>query len=213
MKKLVGLLLCCCVSMACLTGCSVDVNQTALESKYSVDTVSDYKISTTSGIGLKLLKYNQNGVDKQVYLLAYLNDSNMEVNTENTYIKSLAVGKTCISMTSTVMELGRKLNIHILEDLITQLNTRLTEDKADKIIEHIGEDKFYIISKNDTYIFIDYLTTIPNVTNQVAYYRIILQDVSVLDKELTAEEIEILPDYLPELLGILEITEEFELPK
>lgn len=212
MKKLVSLLLCC-VFVISLVGCSVDVNEVALESKYAVDTVSDYKISATSGIGLKLLKYQEDGIDKSVYLLAYLDDENIELNTENTYIKSLAVGKTCISMTSTVMDLGRKLNHNILVDLIGQLNARLTEDKAEKIVENIGEDKFYIISKNDTYVFIDYLTTIPNVYNQVAYYRIILQDISLLDKELTQEEIDVLPDYLSELLEILEITEDFELPK
>ena len=215
MKKLVSSLLCATLVACCLTAYSVNVNEVALESKYSVDSVSDYKISTTSGLGLKLLKYQENGVDKQVYLLAYLNDENIEINTQNTYIKSLAVGQTCISMTSTVMDLGRNLNMSILKDLIGQLNTRLTEDKAEKIIEHIdGKDnKFYIISKNDTYIFIDYLTTIPEVTNKVAYYRIILEDVSLLDKELKQEEIDILPNHLPELLEVLGISETFELTK
>ena len=215
MKRLVSLVLCGAVILCCFTGCSVNVNEVALETRYEVDSVSDYKISATSGLGLKLLKYTEGGVDKQVYLLAYLNDENIEVNTENTYVKSLAVGQTCISMTSTMMDLGRSLNMSILKDLIGQLNTRLNEDKADKIIEHIdeGDNRFYIISKNDTYIFIDYLTTIPNITNKVAYYRIILEDVSLLDKELTQEEIDSLPNHLPELLEVLGICESFELPK
>lgn len=214
-KRLISLVLCGAVILCCFTGCSANVNEIALESKYSVDSVSDYKISTTSGLGLKLLKYTEGGVEKQVYLLAYLNDENIEVNTENTYVKSLAVGQTCISMTTTMMDLGRNLNMGILKDLINQLNTRLNEDKAEKIIEHIdeGDNRFYIISKNDTYVFIDYLTTIPNINNKVAYYRIILQDVSLLDKELTQEDIDILPNHLPELLEVLGVTEDFELPK
>ena len=44
-------------------------------------------------------------------------------------------------------------------------------------------------------------------------HRIILQDVSLLDKELTQEDIDILPNHLPELLEVLGVTEDFELPK
>ena len=66
--------------------------------------------------------------------------------------------------------------------------------------------------ENEEYVFIDYLTTIPNISSKVVYYRIILQDISQLGSELTDEELAILPDNLPELLDILGITENIELP-
>lgn len=194
----------------CLAGCSVDVNQMALQSNYNVDNENDFIISQESGLGLKLVEYSKN--DK-VYMLAYLNDENMLIDSENQYIKSLVVGKTCISVTSTVLDVGRCLNKEILTDLITRLNNQLNDDSAVKVSEKLGEDSYYIISKNDVYVFIDYLTTIPNKSDKVLYNRFIVQDVSMLDEKLTEEEIAILPDYLPELLEVLSIEENIELPK
>jgi hypothetical protein len=45
------------------------------------------------------------------------------------------------------------------------------------------------------------------------YYRLILQDVSILDNTLSEEELAVLPDNLPELLNILGVSENIELPK
>lgn len=209
MKKIISLALCMCIVL-CLAGCSVDVNQMALQSNYNVDNENDFIISQESGLGLKLVEYSKN--DK-VYMLAYLNDENMLIDSENQYIKSLVVGKTCISVTSTVLDVGRCLNKEILTDLITRLNNQLNDDSAVKVSEKLGEDSYYIISKNDVYVFIDYLTTIPNKSDKVLYNRFIVQDVSMLDEKLTEEEIAILPDYLPELLEVLSIEENIELPK
>ena len=44
-KRLISLVLCSAAILCCFTGCSANVNEIALESKYSVDSVSDYKIS------------------------------------------------------------------------------------------------------------------------------------------------------------------------
>ena len=209
MKKMVSLALCMCIVL-CLVGCSVDVNQMALQSNYDVDNENDFVISQESGLGLKLVEYSKNN---KVYMLAYLNDENMLIDSENQYIKSLVVGKTCISSTSTVLDVGRCLNKEILVDLITRLNNQLNDDSAVKISENLGDESYYIISKNDTYAFIDYLTTIPNKSDKVLYNRFIIQDVSLLDEALTEEEIAVLPDFLPELLEVLNIEESIELPK
>lgn len=208
MKKILGLLTCLTLSLGCLTGCSVDINEVSLQSNYVVDNQTDYQISELSGLGLKYFKYD----DSTSYLLAYLDDNNIEVNNENGYVKSLSVGKTCISLTSSVLDIGRRINENIMLDLLARLNTQMNSERAEKVCENMCDIGYYIISENEEYVFIDYLTTIPNISSKVAYYRIILQDVSLLGTELTDEELAILPDNLPELLDILGITENIELP-
>ena len=65
---------------------------------------NDYVISTDSSLGFKLVDIDPTeGVDND-YFLAYLEDDNIEVNVENQYVKSLSVGKNCISITSAVMD-------------------------------------------------------------------------------------------------------------
>ena len=197
----------------CLTGCSVQVKEDSIVSNYSVDMQNDYVISTDSSLGFKLVDIDPTeGVDN-VYFLAYLEDDNIEVNVENQYVKSLSVGKNCISITSAVMDVGRNLNRNIVLDLLDRLSTQVNNEEVIKLWENLENPAPYIISKNDKYVFIDYITTIPNSINRVMYYRLILQDVSILDNTLSEEELAVLPDNLPELLNILGVSENIELPK
>ncbi len=213
MKKYICILLSLSLVLCLLSGCVLNINESALVSKFEVNGVSDYKISNASGLGLKLLNYNTKGFDDNIYLLAYLHDKNMEVNSENNYIKSLAVGKTCISLTSTVLDVGRSLNNNIMKDLLQKLNTELSKENMIELYRVTEEGKYYIISTDGTYVFIDYLTTIPKDLQKVIYYRIILQDITTLNIDITEKEMAVLPDFLTELLEILDIEEEIVIPK
>ena len=212
MKRLFSLVLCVGLALSTLTGCSVNVNEVSLQSNYSIENKKDYIISEESSLGFKYLEYKSNLSTSSAYVLAYLDDENIEVNSENAYVKSLCGGKTCISLTSSVLDIGRRLNENIMKDLLNKLNTQMNSERAEKVSENITETGYYVISENDEYVFIDYLTTIPNVANKVVYYRIILQDVSILGMELSDAELAILPDYLSELLEVLGIKEEINIP-
>ena len=135
----------------CLTGCSVQVKEDSIVSNYSVDMQNDYVISTDSSLGFKLVDIDPTeGVDN-VYFLAYLEDDNIEVNVENQYVKSLSVGKNCISITSAVMDVGRNLNRNIVLDLLDRLSTQVNNEEVIKLWENLENPAPYIISKNDKY--------------------------------------------------------------
>lgn len=214
MRKLLSFCVCFGL-MVCLAGCSLNVNEIALQSNYTVDNQNDFVIGEESGLGLKLLEYSDIDTKEKsyAYVLAYLNDETMIMDTENAYVKSLIAGKTCISITSTILDVGRQLNEGIIIDLLNRLNNQMNDENIEKVSEKLTDGAYYIISKNDSYVFIDYLTTIPNVFDKVMYSRFIVQDVSMLDVEITEEENAILSDYLPELLSVLKIEESIELPK
>ena len=121
----------------CLTGCSVQVKEDSIVSNYSVDMQNDYVISTDSSLGFKLVDIDPTeGVDN-VYFLAYLEDDNIEVNVENQYVKSLSVGKNCISITSAVMDVGRNLNRNIVLDLLDRLSTQVNNEEVIKLWEKL----------------------------------------------------------------------------
>ena len=187
-----------------LAGCFA-VNEIALENKYEVNNDDDYIIDKKSNLGLKSLKYK----GKNVYLLGYLDEENIKVDEKTGYFQSLKVGKNCISITSTVLDINKRINENIMRDILEKFNTELGGETVDKQVEK----DFYIISKAEKCVIIDYLTTIPNNYNKVAYYRIIIQDISMVSHDLTEEELAILEDYLPILLKELGISEKFEMPK
>ena len=122
---------------------------------------------------------------------------------------SVNVGKNCISITSTILEVNNNVNKSIMIDLVEKLNTTLNSTNGSEIIVFNKEvDTPYIISKTDTYTFIDLVSVTKGSRDCVAYYRVILQDVRKLNVEITEEEYNSLPDYLPELLEVLRILEE-----
>ena len=121
---------------------------------------------------------------------------------------SVNVGKNCISITSTVLEVNNNVNKAIMIDLVERLNKTLNSSNDSNIVVFNKEvDAPYIISKNDTYTFIDLVSVTKGSRDCVAYYRIILQDVRKLNVEVTEEEYNTLPDYLPELLDVLKISD------
>ena len=212
MKKLI--LLSCIVSMFLLSACGMNLVEESIISNYEVDNSSDYIISSYTNLGFKLVDLNPDDtIVDNVYFLGYLVDDTLEIDIENKYIKSLHIGKTCISITSTVLEVGRGLNHSIMVDLLGTLNEKLnSEENKVTMVENLEAGKPYIISKDDTYVYIDYISSIPDKYDSVMYYRIILQDITMLDTEITDDQIELLSDSLPELLNVLGINESIELP-
>ena len=197
-----------------LSACGVNINEVSLISKYDVDNTNDYIISSKSNLGFKLVDLNlEDDLSDNVYFLGYLVSKDMDIDAENQFVKSLSVGKTCISITSSVIDLGRNINRNIIVDLVNNLNEKINSEGTVKICENLENSSPYIISKNDEFVFIDYVTTIPNSYDRLMYYRIILQDISLLNTDLSEEEIVILPDCLQELLDVLGIKESIELPK
>ena len=197
-----------------LSACGVNINEVSLISKYDVDNTNDYIISSKSNLGFKLVDLNlEDDLSDNVYFLGYLVSKDMDIDAENQFVKSLSVGKTCISITSSVLDLGRNINRNIIVDLVNNLNEKINSEGTVKICENLENSSPYIISKNDEFVFIDYVTTIPNSYDRLMYYRIILQDISLLNTDLSEEEIAILPDCLQELLDVLGIKESIELPK
>lgn len=204
-KKLVFCFVCfCCL----LTSCGVIPKESLLTS-YELIENEDYLINETSQIGFKAINYK----DVSTYVLTYFNE-NLDISEEEGIVKSLKVGKTCISLTGSILNINHKVNKNILVDLVKRLNISLN-DKSDivKIYENLEIDTPYIISENDSYVFIDYITMIPTNNNYVVYYRVILQDISQLNTSLSKDEYNILSDNLEELLDILGINETIELPK
>ena len=197
-----------------LSACGVNINEVSLISKYDVDNINDYIISSKSNLGFKLVDLNlEDDLSDNVYFLGYLVSKDMDIDVENQFVKSLSVGKTCISITSSVLDLGRNINRNIIVDLVNNLNEKINSEGTVKICENLENSSPYIISKNDEFVFIDYVTTIPNSYDRLMYYRIILQDISLLNTDWSEEEIAILPDCLQELLDVLGIKESIELPK
>ena len=115
-------------------------------------------------------------------------NENLDISEEEGIVKSLKVGKTCISLTGSILSINHKVNKNILVDLVKRLNISLN-DKSDivKIYENLEIDTPYIISENDSYVFIDYITMIPTNSNYVVYYRVILQDISQLNTSLSKD--------------------------
>ena len=173
-----------------------------IEHYYAI-TKSGVEISSESKLSFVPMDYN----GKSYNLLAY-NNSNLEVNNEGS-MTSVNVGKNCISITSTILEVNNNVNKSIMIDLVEKLNTTLNSTNGSEIIVFNKEvDTPYIISKTDTYTFIDLVSVTKGSRDCVAYYRVILQDVRKLNVEITEEEYNSLPDYLPELLEVLRILEE-----
>lgn len=172
-----------------------------IEQYYSIKE-DGFVISEESQLGFIPFEYKE----KNYFLLGYDN-SNLEKKEEGS-MTSVNVGKNCISITSTVLEVNNNVNKAIMIDLVERLNKTLNSSNDSNIVVFNKEvDAPYIISKNDTYTFIDLVSVTKGSRDCVAYYRIILQDVRKLNVEVTEEEYNTLPDYLPELLDVLKISD------
>lgn len=183
----------------CLSGCSIFPKE-YLGDIYTISENEDYVINSDTKIGFKSLEYK----DVNSHILGYLGES-IEISEEEGTVKSLKVGKNCISITGSFLSIERKVTNKIQIDLLQKLSSNLNGDGVEKLFENLESDCPYIISKNDTYLFIDYLTKIPENDKMVVFYRIIVQDISQLDVEMSEIELKSLEDNLPELLSILEI--------
>jgi hypothetical protein len=95
-----------------------------------------------------------------------------------------------------------------MSDLVGKLRESLNGENSEIVIKNDKALNPYIISKNEEYIFIDYVTGCLNDRTKVVYYRIIIQDVNKLGLELSEEDLSELEDYLPKLLNILNIPAE-----
>lgn len=187
------------VFVFCLSGCSV-FPKDYLGSAYTFVENEEYTINSDTNIGFKTITYK----NINTHILSYLNE-NLEVSEEEGTVKSLKVGKNCISITGSLLSIERRITNKIQIDLLQKLSSDLNGENVDKLFENLESDCPYIISKNDTYLFIDYLTKIPENDKMVTFYRIIVQDISQLNVEMSEIELKSLEDNLPELLSILNI--------
>lgn len=174
------------------------LNYGVLEKTYNYNS-SDTLLDENSK--LSLLSYDYNGVN---YGVLGFNNKNLTIN-DNGSVSSYIVGKNCLSIMANIFDINTNVNKSIMTDLVGKLREKLNGENSEIIINNEKALNPYIISKNDEYIFIDYVTGCLNDRTKVVYYRIIIQDVNKLGLELSEEELKSLNDYLPTLLNILSI--------
>lgn len=168
--------------------------------KYSISEGTDTIISEKSGLGFKSVTFD----NKNVPLLSYLMDETLNIDTEGEYIQSLNIGKLCISITGSYLNVNTTVTKEVLNDLLTKLVSEISNEDVELIKESKNIDIPYIITKNDDYVFIDFISYIPKNRNIAVYYRVIVQDVRTLDSELSETEYEILPESnLDEILNLI----------
>lgn len=168
--------------------------------KYSISEGTDTVISEKSGLGFKSVIFD----NKNVPLLSYLMDETLNIDTDGEYIQSLNIGKLCISITGSYLNVNTTVTKEVLNDLLIKLVSELSNENVELIKEGKNIDIPYIITKNDDYVFIDFISYIPNNRDIAVYYRVIVQDVRTLDSELSETEYEILPESnLDEILNLI----------
>lgn len=187
----------------------------SINNNYDLVKGVDFDIPNSS---LKFYSVEYDGIS--THLLGFKNAEEQKlgdellIDKENGKISSYRVGKNCIFITSSILDVNAVVTETISEDVLNRINMELTQDKETEIIVNNKETANpYIISKNDKILFIDFITMLPESKSKLAYYRVIVEEVSNVTPELTEEEISILEDYLPELLEIFGITENIEVPK
>lgn len=177
------------------------LNYGVLEKTYNYNS-SDILLDENSK--LSLLSYDYNGTN---YGVLCFNNKNLTLN-DNGSVSSYAVGKNCISIMANIFDVNTNVNKSIMSDLVGKLRESLNGENSEIVIKNDKALNPYIISKNEEYIFIDYVTGCLNDRTKVVYYRIIIQDVNKLGLELSEEDLSELEDYLPKLLNILNIPAE-----
>lgn len=187
----------------------------SINNNYDLVSGEDFDIPNSS---YKFYSVEYDGIS--THLLGYKNAESQKIgeelliDKENGKISSYRVGKNCIFITSSILDVNAVVTETISEDVLNRINMGLNKDNETEIIINNKEtENPYIISKNKDTLFIDFITMIPETKSKLAYYRIIVQDVLNVTPELTEDEVSVLEDYLPELLKILGIEEEIEVPK
>ena len=177
------------------------LNYGVLEKIYNYNS-SDILLDENSK--LSLLSYDYTGTN---YGVLCFNNKNLTLN-DNGSVSSYVVGKNCISIMANIFDVNTNVNKSIMSDLVGKLRESLNGENSEIVIKNDKALNPYIISKNEEYIFIDYVTGCLNDRTKVVYYRIIIQDVNKLGLELSEEDLSELEDYLPKLLNILNIPAE-----
>ena len=77
--------------------------------------------------------------------------------------------------------------IHYLHTLY-QLRNKLNGENSEIIVFNEDAPNPYIVSENEDYIFIDYITGVKNSKTSVVYYRIIIQNTKDLNVEISDDE-------------------------
>ncbi len=176
-----------------------------INSKFELIEGQDYKINENSDLSLKYIEMNnENG-----FLLCYDNE-NLEIDTQDEemkLVKSIKVGKSCISITGSFFNVNNRVTKNIEKDILQSFYERMSIEDVVKIEEYLDIDTPYIVSKNEKCYFIDYVCPLNDNTRYVIYYRIIIQDVENLNIELTENEKDTLKDFLPELLKVMNIAD------
>lgn len=161
-------------------------------------------ISNESGLGFKKINVDE----KDFYILSYLNDENINIDTENDSIKSLNIGEYCVSISGVVLNVNTQVNERKISDLLLDLCKKMGDYQEGSEIIKTSFDTFYILTENENTLFINYITSVENNPTYAIYYRFIIKDVDSLGIEMTDEERVFLHNNLPELLEVLGITDD-----
>ena len=180
-----------------------DLNYGVFETNYTFIDGETLKIKDETN--LSLIPIENNNV--KYHILGYDN-KNLNID-ENVSVSSVIIGKNCISITGSVLDVNTRLNKSIMSDLVSKLRNKLNGENSEIIVFNEDAPNPYIVSENEDYIFIDYITGVKNSKTSVVYYRIIIQNTKDLNVEISDDEYNSLPDYLPELLEVLGIKEVF----
>lgn len=163
---------------------------------------SDTIISDKSGLGFKNVTFDGNNIA----LLSYLTDETLNIDKDGEFIQSINIGKLCISISGSYLNVNSTVTTGVLKDLLTKLCSEFNQNDVELIKENIKTDIPYKITKDKEHIFIDFISYVPNNRKIAIYYRVIVQDVRTINDEISETEYNILPDSnlneILELLGI-----------
>lgn len=187
----------------------------SINNNYNLVDGVDFDIPNSS---LKFYSIEYDGIS--THLLGFKNAEKQKLGDEllidkkNGKISSYRVGKNCIFITSSILDVNAVVTDAISEDVLNRINIGLSQDKETEILINNKETSNpYIVSKKDNILFIDFITMLPESKSKLAYYRVIIEDVLNVTPSLTEEEIMILEDYLPDVVEVFGIKEELIVPK
>lgn len=179
--------------------------KTTLMGEYNLITNEEYKINDT--LSFYPVKYE----DKNTHMLGYSVDENIEIQEPEGNIKSIIVGKECISITASVFNFEGRLTKDRLSSFLTALSGTLSSENVSEVLSNLDAEQPYIISQNKDTLFIDYITGTDN-KNVVVFYRIIVKDARSVTPDLTEKEYQVLSSYLTDLKEVLKINEDLVIP-
>ena len=205
MKKVVSISLCI-ILIFLLSACSDSL--ISLDSKFDLVNSEDYVIDEESSLGFRYIYNEEDNI--YGYLLGFLDNIDAEITDNSGYLRTVIVGKECISITGIVLDLHVKVNNTVILDVLNRFHIGVNDSNVDVLEYYKDSDCPYIISKNDDSYCIDYVTSCSNNSNVVAYYRIIIRDVYSVNPDLTEEQYESLHTYLGLLMNCMGIDYNFD---